>query len=118
MYAPADGGEAQFAQGGAKIYRALLTQANTQAPVAIVFENTIGDVSWARDDVGYYIGTLVNAFPEERTMVFIGTIAGLGMIAASNSSSNSVDVITADNTGTNTDGLLLKTAIEIFVYPE
>ncbi|OGI93532.1 hypothetical protein A3A03_02290 [Candidatus Nomurabacteria bacterium RIFCSPLOWO2_01_FULL_40_18] len=55
---------------GVKVYRALLTQSGTDAPVATVLENTLGGtVVWLRDGVGYYYGTLTGAFPEGKTLV-------------------------------------------------
>ncbi len=49
---------------GVKVYRALLTQTGTDAPVATVLENTLGGtVVWTRDDTGLYTGTLAGAFP-------------------------------------------------------
>ena len=49
---------------GVKVYRALLTQTGTDAPVATVLENTLGgEVVWTRDDIGLYTGTLAGAFP-------------------------------------------------------
>lgn len=51
-----------------KVYKALLTQAGTDAPVATVLENTLGgEVVWTRNDVGDYRGTLANAFPNNKT---------------------------------------------------
>jgi len=56
---------------GVKIYRALLTQSGTDAPVAIIQENTLGGVPvWSRDAVGEYYITLAGAFPAGRSMVF------------------------------------------------
>ena len=44
---------------GVKVYRALLTQTGTDAPVATVLENTLGaDVTWDYDDAGRYRVTL------------------------------------------------------------
>lgn len=48
---------------GAKVYKALLTQNGTNAPVATVLENTLGgEVVWSRTDVGSYVGFLEGAF--------------------------------------------------------
>jgi len=47
---------------GVKVYRALLTQTGTDAPVATVLENTLGaDVTWDYDDAGRYRVTLSSA---------------------------------------------------------
>ena len=53
-----------------KIYRALLSQSGTSAPVATVIENTLGgSVSWGYAGVGYYTATLTGAFLEGKTAV-------------------------------------------------
>lgn len=55
---------------GVKVYRALLTQTNTDAPVATVLENTLGgEVVWTRGNLGTYAGTLANAFTADKTFV-------------------------------------------------
>lgn len=47
-----------------KIYVALLSQSGTDAPVAVVLENTLGDtLVWTRAAKGTYHGTLASAFP-------------------------------------------------------
>lgn len=51
-----------------KIYRALLTQTGTDAPVATVLENTLGDIVWTRSGVGHYIGVLAGAFTANKTI--------------------------------------------------
>jgi hypothetical protein len=51
-----------------KIYRALLTQTGTSAPVANVLENTLGNIVWSRESAGNYYGTLNNAFPIDKTI--------------------------------------------------
>ena len=44
---------------GVKVYRALLTQRNTNAPTATVQENTLGaDVTWVYSDTGIYVAEL------------------------------------------------------------
>jgi hypothetical protein len=50
-----------------KIYKALLTQSGTQDPVAIVLENTLGDIRWVYNDIGVYYGQLSGAFTYEKT---------------------------------------------------
>lgn len=52
-----------------KVYTALLTQNGTDAPVATVLENTIGDIVWTYDSVGIYLGTLINAFTSNKTFL-------------------------------------------------
>jgi hypothetical protein len=55
-----------------KVYKALISQSGASAPVATVLKNTIGDIVWSYDGAGAYIGTLVGAFPEGKTLLFIG----------------------------------------------
>ena len=48
-----------------KVYVAELSNfgAGTTAPVATIFQNTLsGAITWTRNDVGVYIGTLADAF--------------------------------------------------------
>ena len=51
------------------VYTALLSQSGTDAPVATVLQNTLGgDVVWTRNTLGIYDGTLLGAFPANRTI--------------------------------------------------
>lgn len=53
---------------GVKVYRALLTQTSTNAPVATVLGNTLGGtVVWTYNEVGLYTGTLAGAFTTTKT---------------------------------------------------
>ncbi len=63
---------AYSAPTGVKVYRALLTQSGTDAPVATVLENTLGGtVVWTWNSAGSYVGTLAGAFPFGNTVVQI-----------------------------------------------
>lgn len=78
----------QTATTGYKVYRASLTQSGTSAPVATVFENTLGGtVVWTRNAVGDYRATLAGAFPLTTTFithncpnVFTGTLYQVGRL--------------------------------------
>lgn len=50
-----------------KVYTALISQSGTDAPTAIVLENTLGNVVWTRVSEGIYIGTLTGAFTTNKT---------------------------------------------------
>src|SRR3989337_2171151 len=50
-----------------KKYVALLTQTGTNAPVATVLENTIGNIVWARGGTGQYTAALTGAFTINKT---------------------------------------------------
>lgn len=57
--------------GAVKVYRALLSQSGTDAPVATALENTLGGVPvWTRDDLGDYRATLTGAFPIGKCLSF------------------------------------------------
>lgn len=105
---------------GYLVYTALLTQSGTSAPAATVFENTIGDIIWTRSDVGFYLGTLTNAFPEEKTWTYIEQTdnhSNTGKITMHQDNNDRVYIDTYDATGTLADGKMTFTSIEIRVYP-
>jgi len=118
---------------GVKVYRALLTQTGTDAPVATVLENTLGgDVVWTRDTVGIYIGTLTGAFPADKVFCYIqGTIDGdnfdgggaVQLFTANRGSDNTVRVCTLIGNMTNPsplaldDGMLVGQSVEFSVNP-
>lgn len=53
-----------------KIYRALLFQSGTDAPVVTVIENTLGGtLVWSYNDVGSYTATLTGAFILGKTAI-------------------------------------------------
>lgn len=49
-----------------KVYRALMTQVGTAAPIVNVLENTLGNIVWAYSSTGLYTGTLDGAFSETK----------------------------------------------------
>jgi len=56
-----------------KVYTALLTQTGTDAPVAIVLENTLGeDPIWKRESVGnFYVDSISNLFTTNKTFTIV-----------------------------------------------
>lgn len=116
-------------EGSYKVYIALLTQTGTNAPVATVLKNTLGNIVWSRFDQGSYIGTLNSAFTEDKTLVIIPNqfieIASdsFNSMEAGVNNTNSVFVKTkvvnyGIGTYDNSDELLVNyaTSIEIRVY--
>lgn len=111
---------------GVKVYRALLTQTNTDAPVATVLENTMGGtVVWTYSDVGTYAGTLAGAFTVDKTFCDGDTswfnssdLTGARVAYfAPSGTGNSVLLSTGIAAETLSDGLLANYAVEILVYP-
>lgn len=98
------------------VYTALLTQTSTNAPVATVLENTLGITpTWVRDMTGaYYVQD--NIFTTPKTVCVIGSPSARQHIYTMIVDSNQVYITTFYN-GTDTDGLLSNTSIEIRVYP-
>jgi hypothetical protein len=53
-----------------KVYRALLTQSGTDAPVATVLENSLGgEVVWGYQEPGVYTATISGGFDSDKTFV-------------------------------------------------
>ena len=102
-----------------KVYRALLTQEGTDAPTAIVFENTLGGTPiWTRSDAGIYNCTLAGAFIGTKTH-FIGVngySASTQMVFSISDNDNEVQVVTTDLAGTLEDDRMYLNSVEIKVY--
>lgn len=120
---------------GYRSYTALLTQSGTDAPIATVLENTLGDIVWSRNSPGAYIGTLTGAFvpnkvvcPQFPALAFEGTgtftpISNngnpqLGWINMYCQSPNEVEIDTYDMTGSEEWSIVFGSSlfIEIRVY--
>lgn len=102
-----------------KIYSALLTQSGTAAPVVTVLENTIGTIVWTRSSGGIYVATLTSAFTDSKTQLFYGTGIGFTLcqfFRTSGDETNSLTLISFDDSITPTDNSLLNTSIQIKVY--
>jgi hypothetical protein len=109
-----------IATDGVKRYVALLTQTGTDAPVAIVLENSLGGVLvWSYGGVGIYDATLVGAFAADKTFLILpsgstdsgpGDGSGLGLSRISN------DVVRLLSRAGDSD-MSTNTSIEIRVYP-
>lgn len=113
---------ADLGGGGAAaylVYTALLSQSNTDAPVATVLENTLGGtVVWTRNDVGDYSATLAGAFTEAKTAVIIcvnsDQSAGL-VVGYETPTTDEVKVYLKGNSFAPADQL--GCTVEIRVYP-
>lgn len=102
-----------------KVYTALLTQSGTNDPVAIVLENTLGDIVWTRAGQGYYIGTLPNSFIENKTGFIIqppSNINETGYFETNAVTTNTVEFTYTKRDAGSADDVLLNTLIEIRVY--
>ena len=100
-----------------KVYTALLTQTGTNAPVATVLENTIGNIVWARNNTGIYQAVLVGAFTLNKTHLLSGTLEVLNNAALIffRISEDSI-ILQVSVNGFISDDLLSNFSIEIRVY--
>lgn len=101
---------------GTKVYRALITQTGTEAPVATVLENTIGDLVWGRQIAGGYWCYLAGAFPQSKTFCLVG-VHEQNFYRLSRSGNDGCTLSSTTSLGDRSDSLLLDTSIEIVVYP-
>ena len=102
---------------GYRSYTALLTQSGTDAPVATVLENTIGDIVWSRDGLGFYKASLNGVFSVDKTMALItGSAGGDGWVFFTEESSlpDSLGLVQYDSNAANVDHCICQ--IEIRVY--
>jgi hypothetical protein len=106
-----------------KCYTALLTQTTTDAPVATVLENTLGDeVVWTRASTGAYEGTITGRLIEGKTIAVIlnstmTTDSDADKMLFYRASVDAVGLITySDSFSTPADAVLSDTPIEIRVY--
>ena len=108
------------------VYKALLTQTGTSAPVATVIENTLGGaVVWSYQGVGSYNATLSGAFTENKTIfpsdgkIISGDVNTLLVKAISSRTNSNVvnlqsyDIVNDSAINSELDSFLF----EILVYP-
>lgn len=97
-----------------KVYRALLTQSGTNAPVATVLENTLGGaaVTFSRTDAGLYALSHVS-FVAGKVLLFAGRTNDWSDVYTPTVGGGTIVLgVTAGD-----DGYLSSTPIEILVYP-
>ena len=105
-----------------KVYTALLSQSGTDAPVAIVLENTLGgEIVWSRDTIGQYEASSSITFTQNTigyvynvSTDAIDTAAPTGVVRLG--AGNKILLTTADGEGNKEDDLLFYSSIEIRVY--
>lgn len=98
-----------------KVYTALLTQSGTDAPVATVLENTIGNIVWSRVGLGQYQGLLSSAFVNNKTFVICNHNAKSYFVEINRANNDSIFLKTLGISDYE-DDILGSTSIEIRVY--
>ena len=108
-----------------KVYRALITQSGTNAPTAIVLENTLGGTPvWSHFDVGIYRLTLAGAFTVDKTFIITGFSEG-GLLSStyytmkknSNSTNDFIEFEAAYPGNFRADSIITDLPLQILVYP-
>lgn len=100
-----------------KVYSALLTQSGTDAPTAIVLENTIGEIVWSYNDIGDYTGTLVGAFNINKVFSIVeNSIIGINLFIIANTTNDTINLQSCDFIGNYVNDNMNLTPIEIRVY--
>jgi hypothetical protein len=103
-----------------KVYTALMSQTGTNAPTAIVLENTIGSILWTRVSTGVYRATLADTFLIDKLFIpcpsngFDSSVNTGGGGASYKLARNNDAIIQL--TTSSTDDVLNYTPIEIRVY--
>ena len=98
-------------------YVALLNQVSTSAPTQIIFENSIGQITWTRTAVGEYLGTILPPLDTLTTFVTIGNTEHDYLATANiNTDGNVVVRTTKTSNHHHTDGRLNYSPLEIRVY--
>lgn len=113
-----------FSGGGGSylVYAALLSQSGTNAPVATVLQNTLGEnITWSRLFIGQYKGTKPTVFDPSKTACTIGTfLNGIWvtfLVDDFGGGNYQINLQTTINVSGFADDLLLNNFIEIRVYP-
>ena len=98
-------------------YVALLNQVSTSAPTAIIFDNSIGQITWTRTAQGEYLGTILPPLDTLTTFVTIGNTEHDYLATAYINTDGNVVVRTTNTSNhQHTDGHLNYSPLEIRVY--
>lgn len=99
-----------------KVYTALMTQTGTNAPVATILQNNLGNIIWERLTNGQYQGTLTNAFIENQTALTPPQLQTNGGTTLLFRTGISTIALQTYNGAAFADDLLTKCFIEIRLY--
>lgn len=105
-----------------KVYTALLTQTGTDAPIARILQNTLGNIKFSYEGIGYYKINSVSLFIEDKTFVTIGSVTDMGDFFIAGGvqvniiNASEINISTNSSTSNPSNDCLVKTTIEIRVY--
>lgn len=106
-----------------KRYKALLTQSGTDAPIAVVLENNLGNVNYTYDAEGLYSCTTDFTINKNKTIYCIinpndDSTGGVGFFAGvTYTNINTIVIGTLNYLGAACNGVLNNTFFLIEVYP-
>jgi len=101
-----------------KVYTALLTQTGTNAPTAIVLENTLGVTpTLGYNNVGLYSINATGVFTVDKTWIIFNSVNANAQTISNNLKQlNGINILTRSISGTSINDVLNSTEIEIRVY--
>ncbi len=104
--------------GSYKVYSAVISQTDTNAPVATVLENTLGNIIFSYEGVGSYKGTLTGAFTTNKTLFLSSNrdIASYMSIGISDENSFIFESVLLSDPTTPSNDVISSNGIEIRVY--
>jgi hypothetical protein len=115
---------ALFGSGGLGylVYTALLTQSGTNAPVATILQNTLGeDITWTRLFIGQYKGTKPTIFDQAKTVCILGAYTNGIWIDSKvdnfGGGDYQINLQTTINVSGFSDDLMINVPVEIRIYP-
>lgn len=104
---------------GYSSYVALVSQAGTNAPTAVILSNTLsGTPTWGYSGLGAYTLTLTGAWILDKTAINVTQSDQTAIFTGNRVNANQINIDTTDtSTQVADNGYLNKTMIEIRVYP-
>tara|TARA_R100000544_G_scaffold29863_2_gene16182 strand:+ start:2622 stop:3464 length:843 start_codon:yes stop_codon:yes gene_type:complete len=104
-----------------KSYVALLNQTGSNAPVATILENTTGNtIVWTRTGSGLYRGTWGSALPDQEKVILnpiLGNLKNQTVVINIFGATTSLFSLSTKEEASLADSVLLRTGIEIRIYP-
>ena len=109
------------------VYTAILSQSGTNAPVAVILQNTLGTIVYSYNGPGSYTGTLTGAFTNLKTAIFLSPSYSdvsasndyLDVVSVTRASADTINIYTGGVTALgsrDSENSVLFHQIEIRVY--
>lgn len=113
-------GNGSSGDGSYKVYTAILNQGSTDAPTAIILNNTLGEVTYTYEDVGKYLINSNGLFTFNKTWIYLkdndGNQQGVFVMVGPNDK-NSINIFSySDYMVSASNSILNNMSLEIRVY--